>query len=294
MNTEMALLCRSWLFAPADNARRRQKAFECGADVVILDLEDAVAPDAKSVARAAAGELAGAQPGAACFVRVNGIDTPWCYQDLLAVVRPGLAGVVIPKAERAADLCTIDWVLRQLERERDMPPGGVALLGLVETAVGVESVAALAVATPRLARLSFGIADYSLDLGLVPSSSEEELAHVRARLVHASRVAGLAAPIDSVVVEYRDDARFRESAERGRRMGLAGKLCIHPDQVALANEVFGPSETEIAHARAVVAAFEAAAPGDNAAISVAGSFVDAPVVERARRLLAAAGHSGKA
>lgn len=284
-------LARSWLFAPADHARRREKALQCGADAVILDLEDAVAAGAKAGARDAAAGLLDPGGAAAVYVRINGLDTRWCYPDLLAVVRAGLAGIVVPKVERADDLRILDWVIGQLESERELVPGSIRLVGLVETAAGVEALDAIAAACPRLARLGFGVADYSLDLGLVPSPDEEELGYVRARLVHVSRVARLAAPLDSVVVEYRDGERFLSSARRGRSMGLGGKLCIHPDQVPLANEVFAPSAAEIATAEAVVAAWQSGQ--GQAALSVAGQFVDGPVVERARRVLAAAGRAAQ-
>lgn len=280
---------RSYLFAPASHERRREKAFQCSADAVILDLEDAVPSEQKDDARRAAAALLRRTGGAAAYVRVNGTDTPWCLDDLETVVGPGLAGVVLPKTERPEQLATLDWLIGQLERRAGLPAGRVGLMALVETAAGVERLEALAAATPRLARLSFGIADYSLDLGLRVGEDEAEIAHVRARLVHASRAAGLEPPVDSVVVEVREPERFRASAERARRMGLFGKLCIHPDQVSPANEVFTPTAAEIERARAVVEAFEAAAQSGSAAVQVAGEFVDQPVVERARAVLSLAG-----
>lgn len=279
---------RSYLFAPGDHARRREKAFECGADAVILDLEDAVAADGKAAAREAVAAALATPRACRAYVRVNGPDSPWCWDDLLAVVGPGLDGILVPKAERAEDLRTLDWVIGQLERERGLAAGGIELMALVESARGVAALPALAAATPRLARLSYGIADYSLDVGLEPAGDEAELAWLRATLVQASRAAGLEPPVDSVVVQVRDEARFTASAERARRAGLGGKLCLHPGQVPLANAVFSPGEAELARARAIVAAFEAAAAAGSAAISVGGEFVDYPVVARARALLALA------
>ena len=280
---------RSYLFAPASHPRRREKAFECGADAVILDLEDAVPPAEKDAARRAVAELLATARPTPVWVRVNGADTPWCFGDLEAVASPRLAGLVVPKVERPDQLTSLDWVLGQLERRAGLGPGTIGMMALVETAAGVERLGELARATPRLARLSFGVADYSLDLGLDPGDEESGIAYVRARLVHASRAAGLGPPVDSVVVQVREPGRFRDSAVRARGLGLFGKLCIHPDQVALANEAFAPTAAEVERARAVVRAFEAAQAEGSAAIQVDGEFVDYPVVARARATLALAG-----
>lgn len=285
MSERRAGALRSLLFAPGNHARRRERAFECGADAVILDLEDAVPPAEKVEARGAVAAAVAAPRQGRAYVRVNGVDSAWCWGDLDALVRAGLDGIVLPKVEDAGQLRTVDWVISQLERERGLVPGGIELVALLETARGLAAVQAIATASPRLARLSFGIADYSLDLGLEPAEDEAELAWVRAALVQASRVAGLEPPVDSVVVQVRDGERFLDSARRAHRAGLRGKLCLHPDQVPLANEVFSPQPAEVERARAIVAAFEAAEGAGSAAISVGGEFVDYPVVARARGLL---------
>jgi citrate lyase subunit beta/citryl-CoA lyase len=158
-------------------------------------------------------------------------------------------------------------------------------MALVETARGVAALPAIAASSPRLLRLSYGIADYSLDAGLEPGDDEAEIAWVRAALVQASRLAGLLPPVDSVVVQVRDGERFRDSAQRARRAGLRGKLCLHPDQVPIANAVFSPQPAEVARAEKIVAAFEAAEAAGSAAISVDGEFVDYPVAARAQALL---------
>lgn len=280
-------LLRSLLFVPGNHARRLEKAFGCGADAVIVDLEDAVPRGDKDAARQAVAAAIPGHEGPAVFVRVNGFHDPACYDDLLAVLRPGLAGIVLPKAESATELATLDWVIGQLERQRGMPAASVEILPLVESARGVESLAAIAAASPRIRRLSYGIADYSLDLGLQPGPDESGIAYVRSRLVHCSRAAGLGPPVDSVVVEVRDADRFRDSCRRARGLGLYGKLCIHPDQVVLANELFMPSAAEVERARAILVAYESA--GADGVAVVGGEFVDAPVAERARRLLVLAG-----
>jgi citrate lyase subunit beta/citryl-CoA lyase len=280
---------RSMLFVPGNHPRRLAKAFDCGADAVIIDLEDAVPASDKAAARIAAAGTVAASRNVAAYVRVNSWAGHDWRADLAEIVRPGLAGVVLPKAETVEELIAVDSGIAALETERSMVAGSVELLPLIESARGVESLSAIAGACPRIRRLSFGVADYSLDLGLLPSADEAELDYIRARLAHVSRAAGLQAPIDSVVVEIRDPGRFRASATRGRNFGMAGKLCIHPDQVPLANEIFSPTAAEVEHARAVISGFESARAAGTAVVTVGGEFVDAPVVERARRVLAMAG-----
>jgi citrate lyase subunit beta/citryl-CoA lyase len=279
---------RSLLFVPGHHATRIAKAFGSDADAVIVDLEDAVPADQKRAARDNAAAAVADHGPPLAFVRVNGSADPGCLDDLVAVVRPGLAGIVLPKAESPAQLQALDWAISQLEQRQGLVPGSIELMPLVESARGVEDAPALAAAVPRVRRLTYGVADYSLDLGLQPDPGEAGLAYVRARLVHASRSAGRHAPIDSVVVEIRDLKLLRDSARRGRSFGFGGKLCLHPAQVQVVNEVFGPTQAELAQARAVVEAFDAARARGEAAVTVDGAFVDAPVAERARQLLNAA------
>jgi citrate lyase subunit beta/citryl-CoA lyase len=278
-------LLRSFLFVPGHHPRRIAKAFDSAADAVIIDLEDAVPPAEKRVARENAAAALGDRGAAAAFVRVNGAPDPGCLDDLLEVVRPGLAGIVLPKAESAAQLQALDWAIGQIEARHGLPPGAIELVPLVESARGVEEALVMAGSTARVRRMTYGVADYSLDLGLQADPQETGLSYLRARLVHASRACGLEAPIDSVVVEIRDPRRLRESALRARALGFGGKLCLHPDQVPVVNEVFGPTAEELARARAVVAAYDEARARGEAAVTVDGSFVDAPVAEKARKLL---------
>jgi citrate lyase subunit beta/citryl-CoA lyase len=286
MNGPTGASFRSLLFVPGDQEGRFDKAFASGADAVIIDLEDAVAAGRKALAREAVARALDRGCGISVFVRVNAFLGTDCYEDLLAVVRPGLAGLVLPKAEAGDALRTLDWVVGQLERQRGLQSGSIELLPLIETARGAEAMPEVALATPRVRRLSFGVADYSLDLGLERSPDEAGIAYLRAQMVQCSRAAGLEPPVDSVVVEVRDEARFRESASRARALGMRGKLCLHPAQVPLANEVFAPAPEDIERARTIVAAFDAASRTGVAALTVGGEFVDAPVAERARRLLA--------
>jgi citrate lyase subunit beta/citryl-CoA lyase len=152
----------------------------------------------------------------------------------------------------------------------------------------VESATEIAAASPRVRRLAFGGGDYTNDLDLEWTVEEHELAYARARLSHASRLASIEQPVDTVVIQVKDVERFRQSAHTGRRMGFAGKLCIHPDQVLPCHEVFTPAPDEVARARAVVAAFDAAEAQGSASIQLDGQFIDYPIVYKARRVLALA------
>jgi len=290
---------RSFLFAPGNHARRVAKAFTLGADAVILDLEDSVATSDKPAARQPVAEalraLAGSPARVRGYVRVNAMATPFCFRDLTETVGPGVCGVVLPKVESAADLHAIDWMIANLERERELAVGSLDLMPIVETASGIARIDRILQARSlkpysgvwRVRRVAFGAGDYSHDLGLSPTHDEPELAHARARLVLASRAAGLDAPIDSPWFHFRDREGFRRAVERSRRAGFQGRLCIHPDQVADANEGYGPTVEEIAEAERVVAEFRAAEAVGSAAIQIDGRMVDYPIVYRAERLLRA-------
>jgi citrate lyase subunit beta/citryl-CoA lyase len=279
---------RSVLFAPGNHPRRVQKVFECGADAVVLDLEDAV-PNAEKEATRPAVVAAMQQPRrSAGYVRVNAFETRWCLSDVEAVAGPWLDGIVLPKTETAEQVRAIGRRLADCERRLGMTGRALEILPIVETAKGVEAITEIAHAGSRVRRIAFGGGDYTRDLDLVWTSGEEALAYARARIAHASRVAGLDPPIDTVVLELRDGERFLASARNGRMHGFGGKLCIHPDQVAPCHEVFSPSAAEVDRARAIVAAFEQAELLGSASIQVEGRFVDYPIVDKARRVLALA------
>jgi len=290
---------RSFLFAPGNHPGRVAKALALDADVVILDLEDSVAVSDKPAARKpvaqALAALAGARKKIRGFVRVNAMGTPYCFRDLFDTIGPGVCGVVLPKVESAADLHAIDWMIANLERERGLETGALELMPIVETAIGVSRIDRLLQARRlkpysgawRVRRVAFGAGDYSHDLGLVPTHEEPELANARSRLVLASRAAELEAPIDSPWFHFKDRDGFKRAIERSRRAGFQGRLCIHPDQIADANEGYGPTVEEIAEAERIVAAFRIAEATGSAAIQVGGSMVDYPIVYRAERLLKA-------
>lgn len=259
---------RSYLFVPGERPDRFDKACASGADVVILDLEDAVAPERKAQAREAIRDWL--TQGGRAWVRLNGTDTLWHEDDCGLLDAPGLLGVSLPKAETA----------EQLSRLAERLPGTVGLLPIVETARGIWNAAELA-AVPKVGRLAFGSVDFQADAGIAGDGNE--LLYARSRLVLASAMAGIGAPVDGVTVQLDDLARLDAAVLDARRMGFGGKLCVHPRQVGPINQGFLPSAEEAAWARAVMAAVEAN-PGVGA-VSLDGTLIDLPVILRAQRIL---------
>jgi citrate lyase subunit beta/citryl-CoA lyase len=286
-------MIRSFLFVPANVPRRVEKSLTLAADAIILDLEDSVAPSDKPASRDAVVAAAGRPRQSLFYVRVNAPSTQWCYADLVATVRKGIDGVVVPKIESAADLHAIDWLLAALERERGIAEGSLDLMPQIETAAGVQRVDRILQARNlrpyrgpwRVKRVCFGAADYANDLGLSPTLDEPELADARARVVLASRAAGVENPIDSPWFHFKETAAFSRALERSRRGGFQGRCCVHPDQIASVNEAYRPTSEELAAAGRIVAAFAEAEKRGAAAIDVEGQMVDYPVAHRAQALL---------
>jgi citrate lyase subunit beta/citryl-CoA lyase len=265
---------RSFLFAPGNHARRVEKALSLDADAMILDLEDAVATAEKRATRDAVIAALTRPRRALLYVRVNAVDTEFCYGDFAAIVRPGLDGVILPKVESAAGLATADWLLAQLEREQGLMPRAIDLVPIIETARGLNQIDAILAAGARVKRVAFGAGDFTLDVNMAWSRGEAELAYARAKIVTASRAAGIEAPFDTVWVDLADGEGLEASARTALGFGFQGKMCIHPNQIAVVNRVFTPSEMEIAFAERVVAAFARAEAEGSAAIQLDGKFID--------------------
>lgn len=253
---------RTALFVPADRPDRFSKAAASGADAVILDLEDAVAASGKEAARALISADFTDRP---VLVRINAAGTPWHEADLAALAGGRFSGAILPKAEDAE---TTSAVARRL--------GDVPLVALVESAKGIANARAIAAAGP--VRLAFGSVDYCADLGC--AHDREVLLPARSELVLASRLAGIAPPLDGVTVQLGDGAVAHGDAAHARALGMTGKLCIHPAQIAAVARAFLPSEAEVEWARRVLAS------GDGA-VAVDGAMVDEPVRIRARGILSA-------
>jgi citrate lyase subunit beta/citryl-CoA lyase len=278
---------RSLLFAPGNHARRVEKALGLPADGVILDLEDAVAVSEKAATRPTVVDAFGKPRAGKLYVRVNALTTDWCYADIAAVVRPGLDGIILPKVEHPNELQTADWMIGNLERERGLPPGGIDLIPIIETALGISHLAGICRSGTRARKLAFGAGDFTLDMGMVWTRSEAELLPHRAACVLESRAAGMEPPMDTVWADLRDMDGFVASAKHAAALGFQGKMCIHPDQIAGANEAFTPDEATVAQARRIVAAFDEAEAKGLASIQLNGQFIDYPIVQRARRVLEA-------
>jgi citrate lyase subunit beta / citryl-CoA lyase len=277
---------RSFLFAPGNHPRRVEKALTLDADATILDLEDAC-PIAEKVATRSVVVAAYQRPHRAlAYVRVNAMTTEFGYGDIVAVVQKGIDGIVVPKVETADEIKTVDWLVRQLERERGITPGAIDIIPIIETGRGVANVAAIAAAGTRVKRLSFGAGDFTLDMNIEWSRGEEELLPYRSAVVLASRAAGIDAPLDTVWVDIKDMEGFRASVRTIKRLGFQGKMCIYPDQVPVVNEMLAPAPVEVEWSRRVVQAFKDAEAAGSASLQLDGKFIDYPIVYRAERVLA--------
>jgi len=274
LTSHALLFARSFLFVPANRPERFAKALTAGADVVIIDFEDAVAPADKSASRQmlkASWHDFSAAERARIVVRVNAAGTLWHEDDLLFLAGLGTTGVMLPKAESASQLAHAAALLGP----------ACALVPLIESVLGLDAADALA-RSPQVGRLAFGNLDFQADAAMLCSADEAELAPVRLALVLASRRAELAAPIDGVTASFQDVAQLTQDAARSRRMGFGAKLCIHPSQVSAVNTALGITAAELDWAERVMAAFEAAGGG---VATLDGRMVDAPLMHRARRQL---------
>ena len=274
---------RTYLFAPGNHERRVEKALGLSADVVILDLEDAVAVSEKKSTRGLINKTLKQSRNCAVFVRVNAYDTEFCYGDICSIVSENLDGIVLPKLESLEDLRSIDWLLGNLEQERGLLNGSIDLMPIIETAVGLVNIREIARADTRVKRLAFGGGDYTRDLGMEWTLKEDELLPVRSEMVLASRFGKLEPPVDTVFIHIKEHGAFRSSCSNILGLGFQGKMCIHPDQVPVTNETFTPDAEEIKWSQRVINEFAKAEKAGIASIQIDGYFVDYPIVEKAQR-----------
>ena len=279
---------RSMLFVPVTRPRFIEKGADAGADAIILDLEDAVAPADKERARTLIADAAKqvASKGADVVVRVN---RPWrmLVRDLEAAVIAGISALALPKIESAEHVQAIAEIVDELEAERGVPIGSVKLLAMVETASGFFRIDQIARAHPRLVGLNIGAEDLALSVGMVPEA--EGLFYPKQQCIIAARAAGIL-PLGFIgtVADYKDLDAFRATVRRSRRLGFMGAACIHPSNVAVLNEEYGPQPAEVSQAQRMVAAYETALAEGKGSIEFEGKMIDIPVVERARQVLARA------
>ena len=278
-------ICRSLLFVPAGNERYLRSALRGTADVIQIDLEDAIAPAQKERARNSARSFVAqiAAVGRVAAVRVNG-EEPLLGEDLDAVVYPGLAALTIPKVDTGAMLAQIDAAITQLETARGLAPGGIRLIAQIESARGVLNAREIAGATPRLAALGLGMEDLIADVG--GTVGADALYFPAMQTLYAAREAAVT-PIGYLgsITVYRDTDRFGEWIRRAKSLGFEGGFCIHPNQIEILNREFRPSPAEVRAAEALVAAYQQQASTGVGAFAHEGKLVDAPVIALAQRVL---------
>lgn len=289
---------RSWLFVPGDSERKLQKSLDAGADALILDLEDAVAPQNKGAARErVTAFLKGPAAGARCtiFVRINPWGTDDASSDIEAVMPAAPAGIVQPKTESAQDVLALHGALNVMEKEHGIARGSTAILPIVtETPRAVFNLGSYSVNVPRLVGLTWGAEDLGAAIG---ASARQDAAGewlapyemVRSLTLFAAHGAGVEA-IDTLHADFRDLDGLRDHAARARRLGFTGKLAIHPAQIGPIHDAFTPGTDEVDHANAVVEAF-AAAPGAGA-VSLNGRMLDRPHLVGAEKTLRLARRAG--
>lgn len=272
---------RSLLFAPAVRPDFLVKLPKSGADGVVIDCEDATPANAKAQGRANAREVAPriAGEGSLVFVRVNAVPSPWFERDIDDGLCAALSGIVVPKLDRLDD---VERAAVALDRA-GLPD--LKIVAGLETALGVADARPL-LEHPRIAAAYFGAEDFVADMGGVRTPGNQEVLYARSQVALAGRLAGVSV-LDQVVTEFRNTEAFAREVREARELGYQGKLCIHPAQVALANEGFLPSEQEVDFARRLLAAYEEATSRGVAAIDFEGQMVDEPLANRARQVLAA-------
>jgi len=267
---------RSYLYVPGDDPRRIEKALATGADAVVIDLEDSVAPNRKEEARSNAARVLESAPARPVFVRTNTPGSEFAARDIAAVAALHLSGLRLPKVESLEIVRLVAQTLEALRSE-------AGIQCLIESALGLELALEIARSHERVAGISLGEADLAADLHV---RDEAGLLYARSRIVSASRAAGLPGPVQSVYTRVNDLDGLRRSTEEGKNMGFVGRSAIHPSQIPIINEVFTPTEEEVAEAQELLERLEGEAEsGTGAFVLEDGRFVDRAVVESARRTL---------
>ncbi|WP_221793872.1 HpcH/HpaI aldolase/citrate lyase family protein [Aquisediminimonas sediminicola] len=282
---------RSLLFIPGDSEKKFAKGSAAGADVLILDLEDAVAPSRKIEARAIVSRLLEDRTPRSWsfFVRVNPLDTGMTFTDMAAVVKPGLDGLLIPKANGAQDINRIAEELDRLEQQAGMALGTVKIAVVAtETPIAMFNLGSYTPAHPRLVGLTWGAEDLAAAIGATANKEEdgswtEPYRLARSLCLYAAAAADVA-PIDTLYANFRDPEGLELDCRRARRDGFTGRIAIHPDQVATINRCFAPSPEEIAEAQMIVDAF--AAQPDAGTLGINGKMYDIPHLKAAQKTLA--------
>jgi citrate lyase subunit beta/citryl-CoA lyase len=278
---------RSALILPVNIPRFVEKAYQRGADAIILDLEDAVPPAEKDSARKLIKDSIplAARGGAEVGVRINK-DPEWLPLDVEASVYPGLDGITLPKTESAEEVRNLDILVEKLERTRGIEPGHIHLSILIESPRGLLKAQEIAAASRRIESMSVGVEDYCLELGVEPSPDGLEIFYPLSRVVTVCKAAGIR-PMGLLgsIAGFRDLQAFEQAAVRARQVGCEGASGIHPDQVAILNRVFSPSPEKVEYARRAMAAFDEGVRKGTASVNMDGKMVDIPVYNRSKLIL---------
>ena len=285
-------LKRSWMFVPGHRQRMIDKALGLDTDVIMLDIEDGVPPAEKDQARTLISEALReerGEKGPERYVRINSIGHPRMEADLVAVIRPGLDGLVLPKVESPQEVQQVERLLDAEEPKLGLDRGKLRLLVAIESPKGLLQAQAIASSSPRVVGLMFGAEDFGRELGL-PTFREleaRELLYERSALVVAAASAHIQV-VDGVWTDLQDLEGLRADAGQARRLGFTAKSLIHPSQIEPINTVFSPTPEEVEHAEKVVQAYEEALARGDGSIAFGGQLIDLPIVERARSTLAMA------
>lgn len=296
MTNRKNLLIRSWMFVPGNRQRMIEKSLGVAVDAIMMDIEDGVAPAEKEAARqqiaasldGVAKRLKAGEPvrTPARYVRINAVGHERMRDDLAAVVRPGLEGLVVPKVETPAQVRTVAEILDRREVEAGLERGSVRLLVAIESPKGMFDAVAIASASPRVIGLIFGAEDFSRELSL-PLRREGEardLLYARSALVIAAACAHVQS-VDGVWPDLQDTEGLKTFSRQARRIGFSGMSLIHPAQIDTVNAAFTPAADEIAYARGVLQAFDEARARGEGAVAFGGQLLDLPIVDRARQTL---------
>jgi citrate lyase subunit beta/citryl-CoA lyase len=287
------------MFVPGDKQRMIDKALSLNADAIMMDIEDGVAPMAKHAARQQIGASLDQVTAAiksnpsyhtpARFVRVNAIPSERFIEDVKAVVRPGLQGLVIPKVDSIEQIRIVEDELGRAEVAHHIPGGTVELLIAIESPIGLFNAYQLASSSPRIVGLMFGAEDFTREMNLPVRRDGEavDMIYARSAIATAAAAAHVQA-VDGVWVDLNDPEGLRRFARQARRLGMSGISIIHPSQIDEANAAFTPSKEDIAYAQEVLAAFDAARARGEGAIAFRGQLLDFPIVDRARQTVALA------
>ena len=281
-----SVLRRSLLYVPGDREEMLSKAANRGADGLILNLEDAVAPARKeaarlNVVRALSNVSFG---GAEVIVRTNPPDSDAGYRDLMAIVPRKPAAILLPKVRSAEEVRFVAWTVERMETLYDIPLGRIRLMCMIESAAGVLGAPEIAASHPRVSALVFGAADFASDVGSTVTADQRSLLYATSRLILAARRAGIDA-IDAPYMKLGDVVGLAQSANLARESGFDGKSAIHPEQISTINATFSPSREQLAWARQVITALEGAGGTIGAAL-LDGQLIEAPHLARARKIVA--------